>query len=550
MPKTINGSGSGVPSTTGTTSRSVASPATSSGIRRLDPVDGLFLRAEHLQQIQDYAADLSRLDALAGGSGVVYGFTLDLDPEKQTVGATAGLAFDPSGGALRSRSRLEVDLTMLERGGAGQIWIVEVVAAEPIPSGNEPLYSSVCGTPREPESSIQPWRDYAVQLRVRADTLTGNWVNADAAHARSALVSTYFDRERRGGDPWLTPATAGAAIPDLATRTWGRAAPEASPSPAGVALGLLAWIGDAWCLDVWSARRDRVLTPPVSAWQSHFGLRPQPVFTAQVLQFQDQLAAGPVSPGYPLTKRFVELPPAGFLPMPTDLGEDQEGIGRWLDEVFGSGVKVNVNRCTADVALSAVTLAQHLDRIPLVPGTKKGHGTKTLPEVQIFAPLTLADLPQVWTDRYGWLAFVRSPQGLRPDRRYTLVPPHFPGQTDVVRAFVLDAPSSRVRYRNRVESAAAEDPVTEVLFGESGWEMPLDPEAMMSIRRAIDEGGPAGLVDLVATSADLAREPLIAARARALAAQLDLGEAGGLLGVYTTRLDGPDAVFIMVRRQR
>ena len=243
MLDTVKGKGSAAEAALDPALQSVDSATASTGLRRLHPADGLFLRAEHLDQIQTYARDLAQVGALAGGTGVVYGFTLDLDPDRERVGAGAGLAIDPSGQALRSLSRLEVELAGLERDVVGRVWIVEVVAAPPIPSGNEPVYAAACATSCGPDSSIQPWLDDAVELRVRAETLTGDWVNADAQHALSALVSAYFEQERRRGLPWLTPASAGAAVPRLDTRPWASAAPAAAPGPAAVPLGLLARIG-------------------------------------------------------------------------------------------------------------------------------------------------------------------------------------------------------------------------------------------------------------------------------------------------------------------
>src|SRR3712207_6608012 len=99
MMSTTMGSGPATTSGPGA-SAGVSSAAVGSGIRRLRPVDGLFLRAEHLDRIQDHAAELAALTAGAGGSGVVHGFSLDLTGER--LGSTAGLAFDPSGLALRS----------------------------------------------------------------------------------------------------------------------------------------------------------------------------------------------------------------------------------------------------------------------------------------------------------------------------------------------------------------------------------------------------------------------------------------------------------------
>jgi hypothetical protein len=568
---------------------SVSSAAAASGIRRLEPVDGLFLRAEHLRQIEDYARDLSLANGIAGGPGVVYGYTLDLDPAGQIVGATPGLAIDPSGLPLRSLARLEADLSGLARSERGRIWIVEVIAAEPIPAGSEPQYSAVCATPCGPQSRIQPWRDDAVQLRVRAQTLYGAWVDTRPTRLLlSALVSAYFDQERRDGDPWLTPSAPGTAVAGLGSRPWAGAAPEATSGPAGIPLGLLAWIDDQWVLDVWSARRDRLLSPPDTAWHNHLGLRPRPVFTAQVLQFTDQLTREAVDAKNPLPSRFVEIPSAGFLPLPVGLGESLKTalqLESWLEVIFEGAVRLSVEECSADVALSAVALAQHLDRIPLVAQAENG------PVVQILVPAIPADLPAVTTPRYGWVAFVRSPRiGRASFERVPGEQPQAPGgeppaadkepaahdapaaeeapaeapaaeeapaeapaaeeapqEAASVGVHVVEAPSFRGRYLSRVADTAAQPAVVELSFPGQGWAPADDDQAMASIRAAVTRDG-GRLADIVVTTSDAEREPLMAARARALAMRLRLGEPGSPTGVFPAVADGPEAIYLMIRR--
>jgi hypothetical protein len=546
MSKTLNSKGSSPTATADPRLASAVSAAASSGIRRFEPADGLFLRAEHLAQIEDYAAELSRINGLSGGAGVVYGFTLDLDATRETVGATAGLALDPSGRALRSRERLQVDLSLLERGVTNRIWIVEIVAAEPIPVGNEPLYSAVCSAPCGPESAIQPWLDDAVQLRVRAESLPGDWVDQTADRMLSALVSAYFERERRGGGPWFTPAADGAPVPDVTTWPWATAAPPAAPGPAGVPLGVLARIGDRWYLDVWGARRDRIRTPPDAAWTTHLSRRPGPVFTAQVLQFQDHLARGPFDRQHPLTDRFVELPPAGFLPLPADIVGD--GLPSWLDDVFGGSLGIEATPCSADVALSAVDLAQHLDRIPL-----RGPGERIRPAVQVLVPAVPADLPAVATPQYGWLAFVRRPRLGRGSSPVTPAAPQAASsglaEPEPVGVHLVDAPRTLSRYQAAVERAAAEAPIARVVF-DPGWALERQDQAAESIQHAMTAEPAAELWDVVATSADADRGPLVAARARALVTALGLPEARTMTGVFPAVLDGPDAIFLMIRRRR
>ena len=62
--------------------------------------------------------------------------------------------------------------------------------------------------------------------------------------------------------------------------------------------------------------RDRMETPAHRWWFGRIGLRPLPVFLAQVLQFQDQMAEAPPPAGTSLVRAgFVSLPPAGYLPV-------------------------------------------------------------------------------------------------------------------------------------------------------------------------------------------------------------------------------------------
>lgn len=551
MATTTKGSGSPTATGPGPSAQGVSSPAVGSGSRRLRPVDGLFLRAEHLDQIQEHATALVQLTAGAVGSGVVHGFTLDLDGER--LGSTAGLAVDPSGRALRSSERMEVDLEDLAH-DAGRVWVIEVVAAEPLLSGHEPLYSAVCAAPCAPESAVQPWSESAVRLQVRSETLS---VQTDQAHQVSAVASAWFDLERHRGDPWLTPTSSGATIGRLADRPWSVAAPADAPGAAGVPLGLLVRVQDAWYLDTWAARRDLMATPTSAAWQHRMGRRPEAVFTAQVLQFQDQLARGEVDLQHPLADRFVELPPAGFLPMPAPSGETS--IEAWLEQVFGSTVDLQINRCTADAACSAVALAADLDRTPL-----RHHGSddqQVRPQLLVLLPTVPAHLPAVRTEQYPWLAFVRLPrlEPLRDGYGPQVSTDDAPGTSDgpsepeaPVRVLVADAPRVRADYYRAAGALAEDTSLAEVRFPRSGWHAELDPETREAVRAAVEEGGEYTDVDLVVTTDEASREPLVTARARALAGELGLGagQADRSVGIYSMQLDGPDMVVVMVRRKR
>ena len=207
------------------TQESVGQTTSDSGLRRLHPADGLFLRAEHLQQIQDYARELFRIGAMAAGTGVAYGFELSVDGSKLQV--KPGLAFDPSGQPLRSQAAVTLDLGKLTV-RPGRFWVVEVTSAPAQPAGSEPVFGELCADPCAGGSSIQPWLDDAVLVQVTPNDTLPAAVTDDWPWRRNSLASAYFDQERRSLMPWLTPGAAGTVAP-LLSWPWkcGRAAPGA-----------------------------------------------------------------------------------------------------------------------------------------------------------------------------------------------------------------------------------------------------------------------------------------------------------------------------------
>ena len=69
----------------------VASDVLTGGARRLNPMDGLLLRAEHLVTMQDYALALATGVGRSGGAGVDFGYQLGVSTDH------AGLdALDPA----------------------------------------------------------------------------------------------------------------------------------------------------------------------------------------------------------------------------------------------------------------------------------------------------------------------------------------------------------------------------------------------------------------------------------------------------------------------
>ena len=207
-----------------------ARPPPSSGLRRLHPADGLFLRAEHLQQIQDYARELFRTGALAAGTGVAYGFELSVNGSQLQV--KPGLAFDPSGQPLRSRVAVTLDLGKLTV-RPGRFWVVEVASAPPQAAGSEPVFGELCADPCAGGGSIQPWLDDAVLVQVTPNDTLPAAVTDDWPWRRNSLASAYFDQERRSLMPWLTPGAAGTVAP-LLSWPWNVACAAARSQPRGL----------------------------------------------------------------------------------------------------------------------------------------------------------------------------------------------------------------------------------------------------------------------------------------------------------------------------
>ena len=358
------------------------------GLRSLNPADGLFLRAEHLKQIQEYARELARVGAIATGTGVAYGYGLSVD--RTVLHVTPGLAIDQSGRPLRSRVALTLDLSALTL-REGRFWVVEVTSAPPVPAGSEPVFGELCADTCAAGATIQPWLDDAVRVQVTPNDTLAGLKGVDPLDQRSWLASAYFEQERRAGKPWLTPGGDHTVAPILG-RPWQAAVPGGEPvAGAAVPIGALLIVNGQWVLDVWIARRDLVAAPARTGWEAHLSLRPWELFLAQVLQFQAQLAQvspsasggiatvadverlyaellrnkqrsaskledlfgtwreqqkSPAIPGSLASQGFQELPPAGFLPV----AAGAEDIADQLRAMFGT-VKVTVRhgacRCRA-----------------------------------------------------------------------------------------------------------------------------------------------------------------------------------------------------------
>lgn len=558
---------------------SVGQTTADSGLRRLNPADGLFLRAEHLQQIQDYARELSRAGAIAAGTGVAYGFELSVDGAKLQV--KPGLAFDPAGQPLRSQAAVTLDLGKLTV-RPGRFWVVGVTSAPPQAAGSEPVFGELCADPCAGGSSIRPWLDDAVLVQVIPNDTLPAAVTDDWPWRRNSLASAYFEQERRSLLPWLTPGAAGTVAP-LLSWPWNSPVPRQEPAAGStVPLGVLLLDDEGrWVFDVWTARRDLMTTPARIGWEGHLGWRPWHVFLAQVLQFQAQLVDAPPAPQagtqtvtaveelkaemlrnpprsqkainalfaswleqHPpaaapeslLAQGFRELPPAGFLPAPLG-GDDLEGQ---LRSIFDP-VPVTVRHASADAALRAVSGAQHLDRIPLIApvggaGDASGDDAPpgSNPAVEVWVPDVPADLPTVSAASYGWVAFVRAreccatvPSAPAPDQ--VAVYTHLLDERMLLDEFAL-----LVQKDFAVAVKGTGGAVAALAYPAAAWAVPQDQSARDAVQAAYDAavraaaGGlpSATLAGVIGTYLAHERRSLALARAELLA--ISLGDAFAL----------------------
>ncbi len=295
-------------------------------IYRLNAFDGLFLRAEHLARMQDYASQLSVAFGRAGGGGVAEGFEVALDGDSLIV--DPGLAVDPSGRLLRTRKALRISLAGLTP-TPESLWWVELMA-EDWDYGDEPVRGVRCGDPcvQDPagSSAARPYRAEGVRLSLREEKLP---TPADEAglDRRGWVAQQFFEREHPAFGVWPgRPPTEGGSVASGSTlafldRRWnplpaGRGESQGRPDAAvPVALLLPAWsVHDTWQLDIWTVRRDLGAPRPEQAWQPLLGLRPWPVFIAQLLQFQQLLADR-------LTGSISGTSPMSLADLSTTLGE-------------------------------------------------------------------------------------------------------------------------------------------------------------------------------------------------------------------------------------
>jgi hypothetical protein len=425
-------------------------------IARLNAFNGLFLRAEHLERMQEYTRSLAYALGQSGGPGVVHGYSAKLSPNGLKLVVDPGLAIGSTGRPFLLQASAELDLTDPEvigrEAGAGTLLMI-TVAGKDTRFGKENVYGDLCaGTSI---GNTEPYIAEEAEIRIGELPLAGPSDTSDGT-LRSRVSSKWFAHERDLGGPWIA-ATDQADRSDILRGDWGSG--FALPTPAdrdAVPLGLLLRTSQAWVLDVWTLRRERTDPPPRRLRQTQLGLRPWDVFIAQVLQFQDMLAAGwptamarriaaatagdlnrevrrnveeakkliiskaaqkslaavldlvpkadavtAVTAGPPrLTDDLgiLELPSAGFLPHSTGT---KSSVQEWIGAMFPRAVLLNFRSCPADAVLSAVEDAQHLRRIPLAPSEDK-----TAVPVDILVPDGVESAGGLTTER-PWVAFRR-----------------------------------------------------------------------------------------------------------------------------------------------
>lgn len=484
--------------------------ATAGGeIERLNPYDGLFLRAEHLTVMQDYARALARAVGSATGPGVVEGFDVSVTDDCIRIGP--GLAFDREGFPLWSGVAAEIPCPGPQEDG--NFLVVEATAASWV-FGDEPVQALLCDTPRG--SRGRPYEAEGVEVRCVVRSMK-EFSQAWPADPRGWLASRLFDAEATAAEAWPRGSGAGTSLTGVSWRP-----PGLGDRPSGgLPLAVLIPVGDRcqdWRVDHWCVRRDRGHPRPEDTWRWRTAMRPWNVFVAQVLQFQDHLATeylpGPAGTarlstaeilrslkevgapqrGQRTAKRhqeigaaferlvadaaaaepptlsdvgIIDLPPAGLLPVQ---GQAGQAVITEVERLTGGRIGVrHAGTCTLGDVGRLIEEAQHRTRVPLDPPSGVQVG------IDVYIP---TDDGQRSTD---WVVF-QSRDGRE----------HVPG-TEPVRVYTVAA----------ADPDEAGGTVATVLAGTFDWEgLPhvelRYPTGTWAVPRGTTEGEPADLLQQIA----------------------------------------------------
>jgi hypothetical protein len=400
--------------TESTVADSATKPATEE-LRRPVFFDGQFLRASQLTAEQDYLSKVLLQTQLAGGVGVAHG--LSLSGEAGTVRVTPGVGF-VSSGMLYLPHELHSDIATLVAKATGDAASSKMLRlqldADSIDVRDDVMFGLKCAEDCSGTTTSTSYRLETVALSVAAfvpslpvATVAPN--ETDAKWLRSRLASAHF----RGLDK-ANSLRNGAGLRSI---LWCRG--NDLDTLAALPVGVLLYVDGSWICDPWIVRRERCDSPAEQYWAQHMGMRPHQLFLAQVLQFQCQLsdALGGVGHGsaealeaeaqaflndlnadganpLKLIQRrmlpgfaprvgsaeilagdnvlhnlgFVELPPAGFIPIDPSSDEPLVSqVERWFGVGPGRPSPVElefVGVREAEIG-QAIDEALHLERIPL-----------------------------------------------------------------------------------------------------------------------------------------------------------------------------------------
>jgi hypothetical protein len=363
----------------------------SGGVVSLNYYDGRFLRADDLNLERSSQREYAELANRATASGVVWGFDLSA-PKAGTLRLSAGLARTPRGKVLYLPDGVTPSVADLLKadpatgpapGGAtgfaacatpaaasgstaapGTALYLVCLTPASILQGTGEVFGRVCSGCGPAVDS--PYLADGVTLLVRPLTVdlqpyTMAGVTRPDTHLRSQVASAYFAAER---------AAAGRLSAQLLRSSLWSAGALSQAGDDAVAIGVLGWNGtQITLLDRWTARRETIGTPPSGYWAGQLEQRPEPVFLAQVLQFQDQLSAAPAAPGGSvqalIDRGVVELPAAGYHPVNPSVDlRDQLGAQ------FGPGVRLWLCAVRRDQIPHELERARHMDRISLLRGLR------------------------------------------------------------------------------------------------------------------------------------------------------------------------------------
>ncbi|HEY2959207.1 MAG TPA: hypothetical protein VGM21_13510 [Actinomycetota bacterium] len=550
-----------------------------SGITRLNPFDGLFLRAEHLERIQSYARELTRALGQAGGPGVAYGY--DLSVSGSTLHVGSGLAIAPDGRPLLLTVPYSRTLDELASAADGQWWVVELILVEQ-PFGDESVYGVLCDDPCADGTSSRPFVAEVVQVRLRQRSLA--FTDTDLSHRRSVVASAWFEAERLAAGSLLRTSDRDRAAPsDFSAASW--TAPTGPPDGQAVAIGVLLRLAGAWQVDTWTARRDRIEPPPDRTWRGRLGMRPWSVFLAQVLQFQVQLAeawptpaasaalaqlaniphvmsevqeavkglehrqltvprerlvsalallsgevTGQSKKGRLVDAGIVELPPAGLLPL-SGLADLQTEVA----DMLGPRVTPQFCACRPDFVGHAVEQAQHMDRIPLTD-------PKVVSLVDVLVPdgTRASGAQGGLTTAHNWVAFHRR-RDLDCGETVAVEP------TDKVDVIRVDAGNDTERNTTvdkivKGQQTIGESDHVEATYPAGRWALPA-PEVQQKVQTWTSSAGSVTVVGLAGTSE---RRPLADARGGLLISPFDQSSPTITRRTAVMAVQGKEQIWVVV----